>query len=206
MITSPTTRHWPRGSTASPLFDVFAAPWFAAIYLLLCLAHRVHRSPHHRPGSCPAASAASRAVQARADAGLHRGTADGSAEESIAEAEKWLQAKRWRVRVSDDPVDPWVSAEKGYWRETGNLVFHLSMLVLLAGLGIGGMFGWRGQVIVKEGQGFSNTLTQYDTFSAGRLVNKQDLPPFTVKVDDFWAVFQRGVVTRTGRRGSTRRR
>ncbi len=175
------------------LFDVFAAPWFAAIYLLLCVSltgcivprtiDQV-RALRRRP---PAAPSRLERMQ-----GLHRGTAVGSAEESIAEAEKWLRAKRWRVRVSDDPVDPWVSAEKGYWRETGNLVFHLSMLVLLAGLGIGSMFGWRGQVIVKEGQGFSNTLTQYDTFSAGRLVNKQDLPPFTVKVDDFWAVFQRG--------------
>ena len=175
------------------MFDVFAAPWFAAIYLLLCISlagciiprtFDQIRALRRKP---PAAPARLDRMQ-----GLQQLTV-GPEPEAVAEAAAdWLRKHHWRVRQSDSPADAWVSAEKGYWRETGNLVFHVCLLILLAGLGVGSMFGWRGTVIVREGQGFSNTLTQYDTFSSGRLVDRSALPPFTLDVQDFTASFQRG--------------
>lgn len=175
------------------MFDVFAAPWFAAIYLLLCISlagciiprtFDQIRALRRKP---PAAPARLDRMQ-----GLQQLTV-GPEPDAVAEAAAdWLRKHHWRVRQSDSPADAWVSAEKGYWRETGNLVFHVCLLILLAGLGVGSMFGWRGTVIVREGQGFSNTLTQYDTFSSGRLVDRSALPPFTLDVQDFTASFQRG--------------
>ena len=92
-----------------------------------------------------------------------------------------LRRRRYRVVVGDD----FVSAEKGYLREAGNLVFHISVLVVLVGFAIGGLFGFKGGVIVIEGQGFSNDLTQYDDFVPGSLFNAEDLEPFNFTVDDF---------------------
>ena len=62
-----------------------------------------------------------------------------------------------------------VSAERGYLREAGNLLFHLSVLVVLVGFAVGGLFGFKGGVIVVTKDGFANTLSQYDDFRAGSL-------------------------------------
>src|SRR5690606_26491727 len=74
-----------------------------------------------------------------------------------------LRARRFRVVVDQDSV----RAEKGYLRELGNLVFHLSLLVLLVGVAIGSLFGFEGRVIVVEGGSFTNTRLQYDEFTPG---------------------------------------
>ena len=63
----------------------------------------------------------------------------------------------------------WVAAERGYLREAGNLLFHLSVLVVLVGFAVGGLFGYKGGVILVVGNGFSNNLTQYDDFDPGSL-------------------------------------
>src|SRR5205807_3864871 len=80
-----------------------------------------------------------------------------------------------------------VSAEKGYLRETGNLVFHLALLVLLFSVGSGAALGYKGNVVLTEGDGFSNALTSYDAFKGGRAFSSSDLPPFTVWLDSFKA-------------------
>ena len=60
-----------------------------------------------------------------------------------------------------------MAAERGYLREAGNLVFHISLLFLLLGVGIGTLYGFRGTSVVIVGQGFANNLTQYDDFDSG---------------------------------------
>jgi cytochrome c biogenesis protein len=85
------------------------------------------------------------------------------------------------VRTEDGAV----SAEKGYLREAGNLLFHLSVLVVLAGFAYGQLLGYKGGVITIVGQGFSNTLSQYDDFAPGRLFDPDDLSPLSFTVDDF---------------------
>ena len=83
------------------------------------------------------------------------------------------------------------SAEKGYLREAGNLVFHLSLIGLLIGFAAGKLYGYEGQVIVQAGGGqFCNTgILGYDSFRAGLRVDGTDLDPFCVKVDDFTATY-----------------
>jgi cytochrome c biogenesis protein len=56
---------------------------------------------------------------------------------------------------------------------------------------LGALFGWKGTVIVREGKGFANTLTQYDSFSPGRLAAPDRLPPFAFTMSDFEATFER---------------
>ena len=45
-----------------------------------------------------------------------------------------------------------VAAEKGYLRETGNLVFHAALVVLLVGVALGKLCGYQGTVLLTEGQ------------------------------------------------------
>jgi cytochrome c biogenesis protein len=106
----------------------------------------------------------------------------------VTETAAAWKKRGWRVRQGED----WLSAEKGYSRETGNLLFHLSLLVLLIAVGYGGAVGYRGTVIVREDAGFANNVTQYDTFAPGRMFGADDLPPFSFELKDFESVFQRG--------------
>ncbi len=84
-----------------------------------------------------------------------------------------------------------VSGERGYLREAGNLLFHISVLVVLAGFAIGSLFGFKGGVIVVTGDSFSNTLSQYDDFAPGGAFGPEDLKPFSFKVDSFDVTFIR---------------
>ena len=65
--------------------------------------------------------------------------------------------------------------EKGYLRETGNLVFHVALIGVLVGVAVGHLLGWKGDVIVPVGKTFANTLSRYDTFSPGPWVDVNDL-------------------------------
>ena len=71
------------------------------------------------------------------------------------------------------PAGPELSAEKGYLKETGNLLFHLSLVALLLGLAGGKLWGYEGSILVTEGQGFCNSFQQYDTYSSGPLVDER---------------------------------
>ena len=99
-----------------------------------------------------------------------------------------------RARASSAPAsrrnrvatgDGWVAAERGQLREAGNLLFHLSVLIVLVGFGVGSLFGYKGGVILVVGNGFSNSLTQYDDFDPGSLFNADKMEPFCFTVHDF---------------------
>jgi cytochrome c biogenesis protein len=115
-----------------------------------------------------------------------------SAEAAQSASSEYLRSHRWRVRTGDG----WVAAEKGYLRETGNLVFHLALIVVLIAVAVGGLFGWKGNVLVREGSGFSNTLTQYDAWGGGRFVDPANLSPFSFTLDNFTVDFERGAAQR----------
>jgi cytochrome c biogenesis protein len=173
-------------------FDVFVAPWFSAVYLLLfisligCVLPRIgaHWRAMRQP-TPPAPRRLDRLAGATSwqtpDPGL------------LAAAEAVLREQRWRVtpgRDNDGPVGS-LAAERGFARETGNLLFHIALVLILVGVGLGAVLGWKGTVIVREGRGFSNTLTQYDSFSPGRLASSEALPPFAFTMSDFDATFER---------------
>ncbi|WP_310526594.1 cytochrome c biogenesis protein ResB [Nocardioides sp.] len=164
------------------LFSVYDSPWFSAIYILLmislvgCIVPRTAvywRALRARPPRAP--MNLSRLPEHAAY------TTTDAPDDVLVRAAAELKRRRYRVVVGDDSV----SAEKGYLREAGNLIFHLSVLVVLVGFAIGGLFGYKGGVIVVEGQGFSNDLTQYDDFVPGSLFKGEDLEPFTFTIKDF---------------------
>jgi cytochrome c biogenesis protein len=166
------------------LFDVFAAPWFAAIYILLfvslagCVLPRCWLHFQHirsRPPKAP------RKLDRMPQTASHE--TDAAPAEVLAEAARILKDRRFRVDTYDDHV----AAEKGYLRETGNLIFHLALLFLLFSVGSGAAFGYKGNVVLTEGEGFSNALTSYDAFKGGRDFSASKLPPFTVWLDSFKA-------------------
>ena len=163
------------------LFSVYDSPWFSAIYLLLMLSLVgciVPRTWHYWRGIRAKPPAAPRNLMRMPDHASYR--TDEDADAVLARARAVL-GRRHRLASTDDAV----SAERGYLREVGNLVFHLSVLVVLAGFAIGGLFGYKGGVILVVGNGFSNTLTQYDDFDPGSMFGADDLDPFFMTVDDF---------------------
>jgi cytochrome c biogenesis protein len=85
---------------------------------------------------------------------------------------------------------PELSAEKGLLKETGNLLFHLSLIALLLGLAGGKLWGYSGSILLTEGQGFCNSFQQYDTYSSGPLVTGADLTPLCIDLDDFRATYE----------------
>ncbi|MCL9757891.1 cytochrome c biogenesis protein ResB [Frankia sp. AiPa1] len=179
-------------------FGVFGAPWFAAIYLLLfisligCLSSRIRwharalftappKAPA-RPGRLPGGSAWTSPLPPAEATALARGV---------------LRGRRFRASVPpadarrpDGSPDTSVAAEKGYLRETGNLLFHVALVGLLAAIGFGSWFGYQGTTLVVTGDGFANTLVSYDQFSGGKLVNTAKLKPFSLTLDQFKASYQ----------------
>ncbi|MFC4052920.1 cytochrome c biogenesis protein ResB [Actinomadura syzygii] len=171
----------------SSMFDVFAAPWFAAIYILLfvslagCVIPRAgkhYRSMRARPPAAP------RNLGRLPQSATFE--TDAAPEDVLADARKALRGRRFRVDVSGGAA----AAEKGYLGETGNLLFHLALLALLFALGLGNLFGYRGNVLLTEGKTFANSLSQYDQFTPGRAFSDGELAPFTVTLDDFKAEYE----------------
>jgi cytochrome c biogenesis protein len=180
------------------LFHVYTSPWFSAIYLLLflslvgCIIPRVSvyaRAVRAQPPRTPR-NLSRLPVYAAAEIDGGPGSLDGADVLDRAAAE--LRRRHYRVVRTGDSV----SAERGYLREAGNLVFHVSLLVLLLGVAIGALFGFRGTAVVINGQGFSNNVTQYDDLSACAAFKDTSLKPFTVVVKQFTAKFETGPVQR----------
>jgi cytochrome c biogenesis protein len=51
------------------------------------------------------------------------------------------------------------------------------------------MTSYRGQITVVEGSGFSNSLTQYDSFESGSWFDETEMPPFRFTLEDFRATY-----------------
>jgi cytochrome c biogenesis protein len=93
-----------------------------------------------------------------------------------------------RYRLASHPGGE-LAAEKGYLREAGSLLFHVSFLLLLIGLAYGKGFGYRGQISVVEGEEAANARVNYDSFTPGRFFGPDRLPRFTLRLDDFANAF-----------------
>ena len=170
------------------LFDVYGSVWFSAIYILLmvsltgCVLPRLKvywRAMRARPPRAP--RNLSRLPEARTF------TLDGPPDAVLARATAVLRGRRYRVEPS--PAGDSVAGERGYLREAGNLVFHASILVVLVGFALGQLYGYKGGVITVVGQGFSNSLSQYDDFAPGSLFDPDDLSPVNLTVEDFDVTF-----------------
>ncbi|MDZ5622709.1 cytochrome c biogenesis protein ResB [Nocardioides sp. HM23] len=176
------------------LFSVYDSIWFSAIYLLLvlslvgCIVPRLFvyaKGLRAQPPRTP------RNLSRLPDHTSYE--TDLPADEVLARARAVL-GNRYRLRGLDTPSpsgsgystnEGSVSAERGYLREAGNLLFHLSVLIVLAGFAIGGLFGYQGGVILVQGSTFGNNLTQYDDFDPGGLFTPEQLDDFAFTVEDF---------------------
>ncbi|MBL8930822.1 MAG: cytochrome c biogenesis protein ResB [Kineosporiaceae bacterium] len=192
-------------------FDVYTSVWFSAIYLLLFVSlvgcviprarvhlrairqapprapRRLERLPEHVSLLAPAGTPAGASTDAALDAAL-------------------AALRRRRYRVVDNRTAPpaagasagrpggWgersISAEKGYTAETGNLAFHLALLGVLVSLAWGSLASYSGQAVIVQGSTFVNSVIDYDSFGAGRLVDTGTLPPFSATLKDFVVEFE----------------
>jgi len=170
-------------------FDVFSSFWFTAIYVLLfvslvgCLTPRTieHiRSLGANP--VPAPRNLSRMPKHA------EGEVSGSVETVAATLTADLRGWRRTTRTADGVTE--ISAEKGYLREFGNIVFHFSLLGLLAAIAAGKLFGYEGNVVViaNGGPGFCTASPAvFDSFRAGNTVDGTALNPMCLRVNNFQA-------------------
>ncbi len=176
------------------MFSVYDSPWFSAIYILLmvslvgCILPRTAvywRALRQPPPRTPR-------NLARMPAYVSVET-DEAPEVVLERAEKALRKRRFRVAAPlVEPVETAggaVSAERGYLREAGNLVFHIAIIVVLVAFAYGQLLGYKGGAIVLVGNGFSNSLTQYDDFDPGSMFDPADMVPLNFSIDDFEVEF-----------------
>jgi cytochrome c biogenesis protein len=169
------------------LFDVFSSPWFAAIYLLLfvslvgCIVPRIRlharalrKAPPNAPKRLSRLPYSARHVLT--------GTPEEVADQATGALRGWRVARR--VEKSGAIT---LSAEKGYLRESGNLLFHISLTLLLVGVAAGKLWGYTGGVVLSEGESFCNTVLSFDQFSAGPMAG--GLTPFCVQLERFTATY-----------------
>ncbi|MCF6744987.1 cytochrome c biogenesis protein ResB [Blastococcus sp. KM273128] len=173
------------------MFDVFSSPWFSAIYLLLfvsligCLVPR-----------CIEHARALRADPPPVPRHLHRLPVHATeevalpAEVAAERVEADLRSARFLVSRRSTKAGVEISAERGRVKETGNLVFHLSLLALLVALAGGKLWGYEGSILVTEGDGFCNSFQQYDRYVAGPLVDPDTLTPLCFDLEDFRATYE----------------
>jgi cytochrome c biogenesis protein len=175
------------------VFNTYSSVWFSAIYILLfisligCI---IPRTMHH--------VAALRTPPPKTPARLDRlpgflrttdaATSEQDAASGVDSARALLRSSGYRVRVFDGES---VSAERGYLRETGNLIFHIALVGILIAVGLGGGFIWTGQKVVPVGQSFANTLSDYDSISPGRWFSPDSLAPYKLTVTKFTVGYDR---------------
>jgi len=163
------------------LFNVFSSPWFSAIYLLLFISLIgcvLPRSIEHLKAIGAKPPLTPKYLD-RMEFYTEIKKID------LDKVEKFLRKKHFRIRRDENSI----SAEKGYARETGNLLFHLSLVLILLAVGIGSLLGSRGDAIVNVGDRFINTPTSYDILSFGKYQAEDSLPPFSLTVTDFKAEY-----------------
>lgn len=177
---------------AIDMFDVFSSVWFAAIYVLLfisligCL---VPRSWDYLK--------AARAKPVRTPRNLRRmphyahNTTESSVDEVMSMTRRRLKGWRMTERTEDDGARS-ISAERGYLREAGNLVFHFALVGLLIAVAGGQLYKYEGHVIVPgDGSEFCNSGTyNFDEFIPGLQVDGTELNEFCLRVNNVDVAYQ----------------
>ncbi len=162
------------------LFDVFGAPWFSAVYVLLfisligCVIPRLNlyrKAIFERPTKPPAE--------------LKNFTGFAKVDATPEKIVDLMKSKRYRIERFENAI----TFEKGYLKESGNLLFHFSMILILIGIAVSSLFGMRGEAIVNVGERFINTPVTYDNLTPGRLYSVESLQPYRIELQDFKAEY-----------------
>ncbi|WP_322987288.1 cytochrome c biogenesis protein ResB [Phaeacidiphilus oryzae] len=171
------------------LFHVYSSPWFSAIYILLfvslagCIIPRCWQFAKVLRAKPPAAPRHLVRMPVYA-----RWRTSARPEEVLDGAEKVLRKRRFRVGRAPSAFS--LGSEKGYLREVGNLLFHVSLFGLLIAFAVGKLYGGQGSALVIQGHGFTNTLTQYDDFSPSTFYGADNLDDFGFTLNSFKATYQ----------------
>lgn len=162
------------------LFDVFGAPWFSAVYVLLfisligCVLPRLNeyrKAIFERPTEPPTR--------------IDNFTSFTSFEADPEQVAALLTKKRFRVARFESGY----TFEKGYLKESGNLLFHFSLILILIGIAASSLFGMRGEAIVNVGERFINTPVTYDNLTPGRFYSVESLQPYRIELEEFYAEY-----------------
>ncbi|MFE0376487.1 cytochrome c biogenesis protein ResB [Streptomyces inhibens] len=170
------------------MFHVYSSVWFSAIYLLLfisligCIVPRSWQFVGQLRGRPPGAPRRLTRLPAYT---TWRTEADP--DEVLAAAERMLKKRRFRAHRAGTAV----AAEKGYLREVGNLVFHIALIVMLVAFAVGSLWKSEGGKLITEGDGFANSLTQYDDFKSGAFFDTDTMEPFGFTLNKFVATYER---------------
>ena len=176
------------------MFDVYGSWWFSAIYLLLfisllgCIIPRTWQFVGVLRSKPPAAP---RHLVRLPVYATWRTSADADA--VLAASESLLRRRRFRASRSAGTGGAGgdsVTSEKGYLREVGNLLFHISLIALLIAFAVTKLFGGMGTVVVVQGQGFTNNVSMYDDFFPSRFYTANSLDPFSFTLNKFTATYQ----------------
>jgi cytochrome c biogenesis protein len=176
-------------------FDVFSSVWFSAIYLLLfvslvgCIVPRLR---DHVRAMVAAPPNAPRRLERLPQHAAAQACA-GEAALVAGQIRERLRGRRWRAVAREEADGTWaVSAEKGFLKETGNLLFHTALIAVLLGVAGGAWYGWHGNRLVVAGPdtAFCNTAQQFDEYGLGARVDAVDLPKFCLELTDFEATYR----------------
>ena len=174
---------------ALQLFDTYTSVWFSAIYILLfislvgCI---LPRAKHHLHAlRQPPPKTPSRLERLE---GYRTATVPGTVPvaELVSRATTALRQAGYRVA----PEETSVAGERGYARETANLVFHFALVGVLLSVAFGSGFKYYGQKVIVEGQSFTNQLASFDTFNPGTFVDETSLKPFALQLENFDADYR----------------
>jgi cytochrome c biogenesis protein len=169
------------------LFNVYGSVWFSAIYLLLmcslvgCVVPRLFG--FFRTLTSPVPTTIDSAPRS-----ANFQTWDvwpGTGEAFVERLAVWLRHRGFKVRVTSRGL----VAHGGHLRELGNLMFHASILVVLAGFAYGKLYGFTGAVVIVEGRTFVNNASQYDNLLPGAQFGPEDLTPLSLQLDKFEATY-----------------
>ncbi|MFG2401357.1 cytochrome c biogenesis protein ResB [Streptomyces lydicus] len=170
------------------MFHVYSSVWFSAIYLLLfisligCIVPRTWQFVGQLRGRPPAAPRRLTRLPA-----YTTWRTDAAPDDVLDAAGRLLKKRRFRTHRSGTAV----AAEKGYLREVGNLVFHVALIVMLVAFAVGSLWKSEGGKLITEGDGFANSLTQYDDFKSGAFFDTDTMEPFGFTLDKFVATYER---------------
>ena len=175
------------------LFDVYGSWWFTLTYALLlislasCLAPRT-RAWWRGRGRQPQAARELEGMRHFAEAEVPL-----APDRVLDRARKVLRRRRFRVV----PAEPGLAAEKGRARESGSLLFHWSLFLLLIGAVLGKGFGFSGQGTIVEGETWTEAHASYDGPPVeGRFFSEGMHRGFQVHLVDFDASFHSSGVPR----------
>ncbi len=114
-------------------------------------------------------------------------------EPAVDRARRVLRRRRFRVTAAE----PGLAAEKGAARETGSLLFHWSLFLILVGAIYGKGFGFSGQATVVEGVTWTEAHASYDGPPVeGRFFSEEMHAGFRMRLDRFEAAYHANGVPR----------